>query len=343
MRQRIGLAAATAAGFCILLLSAASNTTRAAETLPSQLSDAEYWKMVSDFSEPNGFYQYNVITSNEVSYQYVVPNLVKRGRFGGVYLGVGPEQNFTYIAALQPKLAFIFDIRRDMLFIHLMYKGIFEMSANRLEFVSNLFARRPPPSLTPESPVQTIFQAFARVPANMTLAEENLREILVRLKTRHRFQLTTEDERGIRTIYMTFVREGVVNFSSSFLSPGYGRLMTLTDVTGKNWSFLASTENYDRIRTMHLKNLIVPLVGDSGGPKAIRAVAQYLKDHGATVNAFYISNVEDYIGAKWPQYVQNIATLPADSTSVFIRWFIGGSPALAPITRFAGAGQRPGR
>jgi hypothetical protein len=335
--------AAVAAGLCIVFTPAAFSTTLAAETLPSQLTDAEYWKMVSDFSEPHGFYQYNVITSNEVSYQYVVPSLVKRGRFGGVYLGVGPEQNFTYIAALQPKLAFIFDIRRDMLFIHLMYKAVFEMSANRLEFVSNLFARKTPASLTPESSVQTIFQGFAGVRADMMLAERNLNEILARLKTRHRFQLTADDERGIRTIYMTFVREGVVNFSSSFLSPGYGRLMTLTDGAGRNWSFLAAAENYDRIRAMHLKNLIVPLVGDFGGPKAIRAVAQYLKDHGATVNAFYISNVEDYIGAKWPQYVRNLAALPADSTSVLIRWFIGGSPALASITGFVGAQQRPVR
>ena len=75
-----------------------------AETLPSQLSDAEYWKMINDFSEPAGYYQYNVITSNETSYQYSIPDLMKTPRAGGAYLGVGPEQNFTYIAALQPKI-----------------------------------------------------------------------------------------------------------------------------------------------------------------------------------------------------------------------------------------------
>jgi hypothetical protein len=139
---------------------------------------------------------------------------------------------------------------------------------------------------------------------------------------------------------MTFVREGVVNFNSSFLSPGYARLMLLTDFTGRNWSYLVSKENYDRVRAMQQKNLIVPLVGDFGGPKAIRSVADYLKGRGATVNIFYISNVEDYIGAKWPQYISNLAALPVEPTSAFIRWYIGGSSTLASIPEFVRSSKR---
>jgi len=340
MPLRMGQAATIAAIVVSLLFISSASLSQTTENLPAQLSDSEFWKMVSEFSEPHGFYQYNVVTSNEVSYQYVVPNLIKRGRFGGVYLGVGPEQNFTYIAAIQPKIAFIFDIRRDMLFIHLMYKSIFEMSADRVEFVSNLFSRKAPAHLTADSSVQDIFQAFAKSPADTTLAADRLKQILNRLKTVHRFALTAQDEEGIRSIYMTFVREGVVYFDSSFLSPGYARLMLLTDLAGKNWSFLASRENYDRIRAMQQKNLIVPLVGDFGGPKAIRAVGQYLKDRGATVNAFYISNVEDYIGGKWPQYISNLGSLPVEPSSTFIRWYIGGSPTLGSIAEFVRSSQR---
>src|SRR5215510_2005213 len=142
-----------------------------AETLPPTLSDSEYWKMINDFSEPAGYYQYNVITSNETSYQYSIPDLMKTPRAGGAYLGVGPEQNFTYIAALQPKIAFIFDIRREMMLEHLMYKSVFEMSSNRLEFVANLFSRKTPAQLGADSPVGAIFQAFERVPADPMLAE----------------------------------------------------------------------------------------------------------------------------------------------------------------------------
>ena len=56
-------------------------------------------------------------------------------------MGVGPEQNFSYIAALKPSMAFIVDIRHGNLDVHLMYKALFEMSDNRAEFVSRLFSR----------------------------------------------------------------------------------------------------------------------------------------------------------------------------------------------------------
>ena len=250
MKLRTSLAAATSLFLFFVLAS------RAADTLPVQLSDADYWKMISDFSEPNGYFQHEIITSNETSYQSVLPQLVRTARIGGVYLGVGPEQNFTYIAALQPKIAFIIDIRRDMMLEHLMYKSIFEMSANRVEFVSNLFSRKAPAQLTAESSAQAIFAAFAKVPADPTLAETHSRDILTRLKTRHGFALTADDESAIRDMYRTFMREGVLDFSSSFLSPGYAQLMTMTDGTGKNWSFLETNVNYDRVRSMHQKNLI---------------------------------------------------------------------------------------
>ena len=333
MRFRAGVVAVAAAVFVQLLLNSAS-ASRGPQNLPYRLTDAEYWRMISEFSEPGGYFQYEIITSNEISYQSILPDLMKTARPGGVYLGVGPEQNFTYIAALQPRMAFIIDIRREMMLEHLMYKSVFEMSVNRPDFVENLFARRVPAQLNADSPVLTIFQSIARVPADKTLAEANLRNILTSLKTRHGFRLTAEDERGIRAIYMTFVREGVMYFGSSFRSPGYATLMTLTDYTGRNWSYLVSQENYDRVRTMHLKNLIVPLVGDFAGPKTLRLTGQYLKDHGATANVFYISNVEDYIQGGWRQYMANIASLPTDASSLFIRWSPGSQTTLAPIANF---------
>ena len=47
---------------------------------------------------------------------------------GGVYVGVGPNQNFTYIAAIRPELAFIVDIRRQNLLEHLLFKVLTEKS-----------------------------------------------------------------------------------------------------------------------------------------------------------------------------------------------------------------------
>src|SRR5688500_6905130 len=220
MRLRTALVVAIA--FLVLAIV----PTRAADTLPAQLSAAAFWKMITDFSEPDGFYQYVVITSNETAYQEVLPQLTKLIAPGGTYLGVGPEQNFTYIAALRPKIAFIIDIRRDMMIEHLMYKAVFEMSADRAEFVGNLLSRKRAAQLTAESSVRAIFQAYAAAPGDSTLAETHLKDILTRLKTTHGFPLSADDERRLRTIYMTFLREGDLRFNSSIESPGYTALMT---------------------------------------------------------------------------------------------------------------------
>jgi hypothetical protein len=317
-----------------LMLALTVVPSRASDTIPAELTDEAFWKMISDFSEPGGSFQLEIITSNEQSYQYVLPQLASRIKPGGVYLGVAPEQNFTYIAALQPKIAFIFDIRRDMMVEHLMYKAVFEMSADRADFVSNLFSRPRPAGLTADSSVEAIFRAYANAPADSKLAEDHLKVILTRLVATHRFPMNPADQDRIRSIYMTFLREGVLNFSSSYASPGYAGLMTMTDLNGKNWSFLATKENYDRVRAMHQKNLIVPVVGDFAGPKALRAVGQYLKDHGAIVSVFYISNVEDYIQNVWANYSSNIASLPMDNSSTFIRWSPGSSTTLQSMSTF---------
>jgi hypothetical protein len=182
--------------------------------------------------------------------------------------------------------------------------------------------------------VETIFRAFANAPADSKLAEEHFKTILARLLSIHQFPMNQADQNRLRSIYMTFLREGVLNFSSSYASPGYAGLMTMTDLNGKNWSFLATKENYDRVRAMHQKNLIVPVVGDFAGPKALRAVGQYLKDHGAIVSVFYISNVEDYIQSVWASYTGNIASLPVDNSSTFIRWSPGSSTTLQSMNTF---------
>src|SRR5215471_2408078 len=113
---------------------------RAADTLPASLSDQEFWKLITDFSEPGGNFVFEMYMSNEETFQEILPELLKRVQPGGVYLGVAPEQNFTYIAALHSKMAFIVDIRRENMVEMLMYKALFEMAPNRAEFLSRLFS-----------------------------------------------------------------------------------------------------------------------------------------------------------------------------------------------------------
>src|SRR5712692_613834 len=148
------------------------------ERLAARLTDGEFWRLTEEFSEPNGYFRSDNLLSNEIYFQLVIPELVQRTEPGGVYIGVGPEQNFTYIAALKPKMAFIPDIRRGNLDLQLMYKALFELSADRVEFVSRLFTRKRPARLTSKSTADEIFTAYANAePSAEDAYNDNLKAI----------------------------------------------------------------------------------------------------------------------------------------------------------------------
>src|SRR5262252_3223732 len=286
-------------------------SSKAADTLPGRYTDAEFWRMVTDFSEPGGAFPYENFVSNEVSYQDVLPELTRIAKPGGAYLGVAPEQNFTYIAAIQPKVAFVLDIRRQNMIELLMYKALFEMSANRVEFVSRLFSRPKPIGLKTTASAEEIFKAFEPISGNSDLYKQTLQAINDRLIKQHQFKLTADDLKNIDYVFNVFLRGGPkMDYSYASSSPNnqvpsYYNLMVTTDGRGKNWSYLDTEERYKYVRDLQLKNLIVPLVADFGGPKTIKMIGQYLKDHESLVSAFYISNVEDYLNASWPRYRAN--------------------------------------
>src|SRR5579871_1161460 len=119
LHQRTRLAVAFFAGLFVLAFVPALRVHAAADTIPARLSDEEFWKLSQDMSEPNGQFRSDNILSNEIYFQYVIKELVAKTQPNGVYLGVGPEQNFTYIAAIKPKIAFITDVRRGNLDMHL--------------------------------------------------------------------------------------------------------------------------------------------------------------------------------------------------------------------------------
>ena len=111
------------------------------------------------------------------------------------------------------------------------------------------------------------------------------------------------------------------------MDPTYAELMTAGDSAGKQHSFLAAEENYKFIKDLETRNLIVPIVGNFAGPKALRAVAEYLKEQKQTVSVFYLSNVEKYLRQDgiWNTFCENSATLPIDKSSVFIRSLNSGT------------------
>jgi hypothetical protein len=304
------------------------------QALPSRISDEDFWRMVSEFSEPGGFFRSDNFVSNETTFQYVVPDLTKSHAPGGVYVGVGPDQNFTYIVALRPRIAFIVDIRRQNMLEHLMYKAAMELAPDRADFLARLFARPRPSGLTDSTSAPALLQAYQAAVPDTALYRKNLVALKDHLITRHRFALSAEDLASIDYVYEAFFSAGpdlTYSFSTArqgramFFGrrmPSYGELMAETDGRGVQRSYLATEENYRALRDLELNNLIVPLVGDFAGDKALRTVGKYLKEHNATVTAFYTSNVEQYLFQQaddWRRFFQNVATLPLDAKSTFIR------------------------
>ena len=304
----------------------------AAAKLPARLTDQEFWTLIGELSEPGGTFRSDNLLSNEGRFQFVIPDLIEIAKPGGVYMGVGPEQNFTYIAATRPAIAFIVDIRRGNLDLHLMYKALFELSADRADFVSRLFSRKRPSGLRPSSTAAEIFSAYLPVEPSDDLYARNLKEIEHHLVARHGFLLTSDDIKGIEHVYKAFFMFGPgIQYSStdgfgSTYQPTYADLMLATDGTGRSRGYLSSQEYFAYMRDLESRNMVVPVVGNFAGPKAIRAVGAYLKQRDATVSAFYLSNVEQYLRLQrgWNTFCDNVATLPLDDTSTFIRAGHGG-------------------
>src|SRR5690242_3438224 len=245
--------------------------------IPERLSDQEFWDLVTQFSEPNGYFRSDNLLSNEIWLQYVIPDLLSVNKPGRVYMGVGPEQNFTYIAALKPAMVFIVDVRRGNLDLHLMYKALFDLSKDRADFLSRLFSRKRPEGLTAASSVTDIFQPYAGVPPDEALFEQNFKDIIDDLKLTHHLPLLDDDVPGIRYVYeyfgkygpdLTYWMSGGFGGRGGFRNaPTYADLMVATDANGTLRGYLASEENFNVLKSLEAKNLLVPVVGNFAGPK----------------------------------------------------------------------------
>jgi hypothetical protein len=337
------------ARFAALILAAGLVASLSARStgLPEKLSDADFWKLSSDSSEPDAFFRItDNYTSNEREIGQVFSMLRDAGVKGGVYLGVGPEQNFTYIAAIRPSMAFILDIRRQAAMQHLMYKAVFEFASDRADFISLLFSKPRPAGLQVGTPIQQIWEAYTSVPTDQAMATKTYERIVKHLTETKKFTFTTDETSKLQAVFGAFTA-----FGPSISTRGTGSGSTFADLTGwsldykgQPQSFLSTDEHFRTVKTLHEKNLIVPVTGDFGGAKALRAIGAYLKKEGGSISGFYVSNVEQYLfqDGKNTAFYENVATLPITDMSVFIRPYSlrrggGTTQSLCSIGGFLGA------
>jgi hypothetical protein len=294
------------------------------ETTASSLTDVEFSRLIHQVSEEGGYFWSNNYISNETSYLHVLDELENLGVKGGVYIGVGPNQNFTYIAAIHPDLAFIVDIRRQNLLEHLLFKVLIEKSESREEYLSRLLGRPLSTRFSPTTPLPEIVAAVEAAPPDETYFHEQSSVVEAELRGIAELALTEPDFGEIREIQGEFFRQGFeIKYDSwrSFFFPSLKEFMLETDLNGRHRNWLATVEGFEYVREMERSNRIVPIVGDFAGEQALRRLGRVIESKGATVSAFYLSNVEFYLfrQRKWPAFVDNVRELPTNDRSVFIR------------------------
>lgn len=327
-----------------------AQTDSAVRTIPAQLADSTFWRLVTELSEPAGWFRSENFVSNEASWQQVIAPLRTVVPAGHAYLGVGPEQNFTYLAALEPSIGFIVDIRRQNLALHLLYKSFFELAETRADFLSLLFSRPRPSGLDTSSSAAALLDAFEAVPMDSALFASTWQRVQSHLSRTHGFEVAAEDLALMRRVDSSFAVGGPgINYSfvleygvGAMVArgmPSFSSLLREHDGNGVNLSFLGSEKAYRTIRSMQQRNLVVPITGDFAGSHALKAVGAWLRKHNTRVGTFYLSNVEQYLfqdNNTWPRFYGNVASLPTDSTSTFIRsvtnrWGRGGSRSGGPL------------
>jgi hypothetical protein len=319
-----------------LVVALALAATPAAAQVPARLGPSEFGALVQRLSEPPGYFNTDNLISNEDSYLHAVTGLVRNGVRGGAYLGVGPDQNFSYIAAIRPDIAFIIDIRRDNLLEQLLFKALFHSADSRMAFLCLLFGR-PLPADTAGwtgADVSWLVRSAGSVPPDPAAAARAARVVRAAVTT-FGIRLSPEDLATITRFHQTFMREGPDLRMTTFGRPErldyptYGELLLQTDLEGHHANYLAREADFQFVKSLEERNLIVPVVGDLAGPKAVRAIGRYLAQRRDRVAGFYTSNVEFYLfqEGSFGRFAANVAALPHDEKSVIIRsYFPYGRP-----------------
>jgi hypothetical protein len=300
------------------------------------IDDATVARLVADLSEPGGYFDTDNLVSNERSYLHALDAIRETGTVGGAYVGVGPDQNFSYIAAVRPHVAYLVDIRRDNALQHLLYKALFALSRNRLEFLALLTGRAVPADLATwdDADIERIVERLDGAPhdsAAHAAARGRVDSALARLAV----PLDDEARATIATIHDRFAAEGLdLRFESHGRMaqpyyPTFRQLVLETDRAGRRASYLAREEDFRFVREMERRNLVVPVVGNLAGPHALAAIGRDAAARGLRISALYASNVEFYLmrEGSFDAWARTVAALPHDARSVIVRSYFPGFAA----------------
>jgi hypothetical protein len=319
---------AVRAGIVVCLLGLLGIVPRVLRGIEPARPPTPFAAAIDRLSEPEGAFDTDNLVSNEKSYLDVIPALLAGHVTGGAYVGVGPDQNFSYIARVRPRVAYIIDVRRDNLLLHLLFKALFAEARNRAEYLSLLTGRPLPGGLERWSGA-TLDEIVALVDRSMPEPDGSraLRSRLDRTIEGFGVPLARADLETIGRFHRTFITAGLdLKFQSHGRRPNdyyptYRELLLATDANGRKWNFLASEDDFQFVKSLQARDAIIPIVGKVHGPHALRAIGAAIVERRERVSAFYISNVEFYLSrdATLGRFIDNLSRLPRDGRSVMIR------------------------
>jgi hypothetical protein len=306
--------------------------TAAAAPESGGVRDSSFAQLIERLSEPGGYFDTDNLISNETSYLHVMGGLRNMDVSGGAYIGVGPDQNFSYIAGIRPSIAFIIDIRRDNLLQHFLFKSLFTLAENRIEYLCLLLGRPFPedPGDWNRRSVARLVEYLEATPAELDFAEV-ARATVAATAGGFGYPLSDEDIETIRRFHGAFIEEGLdLQFESHGRRPrGYyptfRQLLLETDLSGRQENYLAGERDFRFVKSMQERDLVIPVIGDFAGDHALAAIAALIDERGEEVSAFYTSNVEYYLvqDRSFHKFIANLRRLPHDEESVIIRSYFG--------------------
>jgi hypothetical protein len=290
---------------------------------PPPLTASQFADLIYRISEEPGYFWNDNYVSNEASYLHPLRRMRELGIQGGAYLGVGPNQNFTYIAKVRPRYAFILDIRRQNFLEHLLFKALFHYARDRREYLSLLLSRpiADPDSSPTSYSVQELVRQFGSVDPDPALYHRTQARVRTFLEHACRLNLTEQDLHTIEKIHRAFYARGLSIKYDYIPVPTYGEFLVERDLDGRLQNFLNSGRDFRYLKRMQEENRIIPLIGDFAGTHALRELGLVLRERGETLNVFYTSNVEQYLvrNMVWSQFLKNVLELPLADNAVFIR------------------------
>ena len=286
---------------------------------------------VAELSEPPGYFDTDNLISNERSYLDVLPELQRA--HGGAYIGVGPDQNFSYIAATRPAVAFIVDIRRDNLLLHLLFKALFSLSRTRVEYLA-LLSGRPVPARLDDwkgASIDRLARYIDDTPADSG-GFEKVRASVTRQVTSLGVPLSRADLATIERFHRRFMEAGLsLRFHSTGRPPQshyptYRELLLSREPGGRPSNFLASEPAFQFLKELQGRHAVIPVVGDLAGTHALASIGQLLTRRGERLSVLYASNVEQYLfrSGSFPRFADNLGRIPHNERTLIIRSVFGG-------------------